>query len=63
VFADSDSRGVYKREEAQEQNADVDWRISMMLGKCKALDKIKPSHTLRKSDLQGLKACVGLPQG
>ena len=47
VFADSGYRGVEKREEIQEQYPDVDWQIAMMPGKCKALNKAKPSHALR----------------
>ena len=57
VFADSGYRGVEKREEIQEQHADVDWQIAMMPGKRKALGKSKASHALRDK-LEKLKASI-----
>ena len=46
VFADSGYRGVEKRQEIQDKHAGVDWKIAMMPGKRKALDKTKASQAL-----------------
>jgi IS5 family transposase len=46
VFADSGYRGVEKRQEIQDKHAAVGWKVAMMTGKRKALDKTKASHAL-----------------
>ena len=57
VFADSGYRGVQKRAEIQEQHPEVDWRIAMMPGQRKTMDKKKPVNLLREQ-LEKLKASI-----
>jgi IS5 family transposase len=57
VFADSGYRGVEKRQEVQDKQADVDCQIAMMPGKRKALDKTRISNALT-DQLEKLKAGI-----
>ena len=57
VFADSGYRGVTKREEIQTQHPGVDWKVAMMPGKRKALDKTTPVNRLVEQ-LEKLKASI-----
>jgi IS5 family transposase len=50
-------RGVEKRQEIQDKHAGVDWEITMMPGKRKALDKTKASDALTDR-IEKIKASV-----